>query len=112
MTQNQPTPQDIPPQKQDTQPGRESQMTPRPEYQAPVRTPAGLFFPDCLWRAHGVIGECDGAVKYADPRAFVREKQREQVFRDLGFQVVRWLAEEIMFRPWEVVARVDRALAR
>lgn len=85
---------------------------PRPEYQAPVRTPAGLFFPDCLWRAHGVIGECDGAVKYADPRAYVREKQREQVFRDLGFQVVRWLAEEIMFRPWEVVARVDRALAR
>jgi len=35
MTQNQPTPQDIPPQTQDVQPGRESQMTPRPEYQAP-----------------------------------------------------------------------------
>ncbi len=35
MTQNQPTPQDIPPQKQDVQPGREAQMTPRPEYQAP-----------------------------------------------------------------------------
>ena len=35
MTQNQPTPQDIPPQKQDVQPGREAQMTPQPEYQAP-----------------------------------------------------------------------------
>ena len=35
MTQDQPTPQDIPPQTQDVQPGRESQMTPQPEYQAP-----------------------------------------------------------------------------
>jgi len=35
MSDKQPTPQDIPPQTQDVQPGHESQMTPRPEYQAP-----------------------------------------------------------------------------
>ena len=35
MSDKQPTPQDIPPQTQEVQPGRESQMTPRPEYQAP-----------------------------------------------------------------------------
>jgi hypothetical protein len=82
----------------------------RPEWQAMVRTPAGTFFPDCLWREENLIGECDGAVKYADARAYVQEKQREQVFRDLGYRVVRWLAEEIMFRPEVVVARVARAL--
>jgi NAD(P)-dependent dehydrogenase (short-subunit alcohol dehydrogenase family) len=35
MSDKQPTPQDIPPQTQEVQPGRESQMTPRPAYQAP-----------------------------------------------------------------------------
>jgi len=35
MTDKKPTPEEIPPQTQEVQPGRESQMTPRPEYQAP-----------------------------------------------------------------------------
>ncbi len=35
MSEKQPTPEEIPPQTQDVQPGRESEMTPRPEYQAP-----------------------------------------------------------------------------
>jgi len=35
MTDKKPTPKEIPPQTQDIQPGRESQMSPRPEYQAP-----------------------------------------------------------------------------
>lgn len=83
---------------------------PRPEFQAAIRTPLGTFFPDCLWRDRGLIGECDGAVKYDDPRAYVAEKQREQALRDLGYQVVRWLGSEISFRPETVVGRVRRAL--
>ena len=35
MNDKQPTPKDIPPQTQEVQPGHESQMTPRPAYQAP-----------------------------------------------------------------------------
>ncbi len=35
MTDKKPTPEEIPPQTQEVQPGRESQMTPRPEYEAP-----------------------------------------------------------------------------
>ncbi|WP_051209403.1 hypothetical protein [Propionicicella superfundia] len=85
---------------------------PSPECQAPVRTAEGRFYPDFLWPEHGVIGECDGAVKYAsDPDAIVREKLREQALRDAGFLVVRWLAVEIMTRPGVVVERVERALA-
>ena len=81
--------------------------------QTPLRTPIGTLFPDCLWEDHRVIGECDGAVKYADgSAAFLAEKQREQVLRDLGYGMVRWLAKEIMARPEVVVARVARALDR
>lgn len=84
---------------------------PTPRFQAPVRTPIGTLFPDCLWEDRRVIGECDGAVKYAEgSAAFVAEKQREQVLRDLGYGMVRWLAREVMARPELVVARVARAL--
>lgn len=85
---------------------------PTPVFQASIRTPIGIFFPDCLWPEQRVIGECDGAVKYTDPDAFVREKQREQALRDQGYLVVRWLAREIMTSPAVVVDRVARALGR
>lgn len=83
---------------------------PMPRFQYPVRTPLGTFYPDCLWPEQGLVGECDGAVKYADASAYVREKEREQALRDQGWRVVRWLAREIMLRPGVVVERVARAL--
>ncbi len=85
---------------------------PTPIYQARIVTAAGTFFPDCLWPEHGLIGECDGAVKYLDAAAHVREKEREQALRDAGFGMVRWLAKEIMISPDVVVERVSRALSR
>lgn len=85
---------------------------PTPLFQPPVRTEAGTLFPDCLWPEKPLVGECDGAVKYRDTAAIVHEKEREQVLRDLGFDVVRWQAREIMTRPDLVVDRVLRALAK
>ncbi len=41
MSKKQPTTRDIPPQTQKKQPGRETRMTPRPEFQAPEYHPAG-----------------------------------------------------------------------
>ena len=83
---------------------------PQPVYQVAVRTPIGVFYPDCLWLEQRVIGECDGAVKYTDPDAYLKEKQREQALRDQGYVVVRWLAKEILTSPSVVVSRVGRAL--
>lgn len=83
---------------------------PRPLYQAEVRTVAGTLYPDCLWPAERLVGECDGAVKYGDPSSIVREKEREQVLRDEGFRMVRWLAKEIMTRPDLVMGRIEREL--
>lgn len=82
---------------------------PRPRYQAEVRTHRGTFFADALWEGR-LIGECDGAIKYADAGAYVREKEREQILRDLGYRFVRWQAKEIMTNPAIVVDRVARAL--
>jgi len=82
---------------------------PRPRYQAELRTPRGTFFADALWDDK-LIGECDGAVKYTDASAYVREKEREQILRDLGYRFVRWQAKEIMTNPAVVVDRVGRAL--
>lgn len=78
--------------------------------QVAIPTPAGVFFPDFLWEAERVIGEADGRIKYEDSAAIVREKEREQHLRDLGYGIVRWLGKEIHLQPGVVVARVGRAL--
>lgn len=83
---------------------------PRPRYQAEIRTSRGSFFPDCLWEDRMLIGECDGAVKYADAGGYVLEKEREQILRDLGYGFVRWQAREVMTRPDDVIERIARAL--
>jgi hypothetical protein len=83
---------------------------PRPSYQAEIRTTFGSFFPDCLWPERGLVGECDGTVKYRDANAYAHEKEREQILRDLGYDVVRWQAREIMTRPQVVMERIARAL--
>lgn len=83
---------------------------PMPEFQAKIVTSKGTFYPDCYWREARLIGECDGAVKYNTRDAMVAEKQREQVLRDDGNRFVRWLGQEIMRSPNEVIARIARAL--
>lgn len=84
---------------------------PRPRCQAKVVTSQGTFYPDFFWAEQNLIGECDGAVKYGRASAYELEKEREQVLRDAGFRMVRWLAKEIMTRPDVVVDRVARKLA-
>ena len=84
---------------------------PVPDYQTRIATPHGTFFPDFFWPELRVIGEVDGAIKYENANAYVEEKQREQILRDLGYIVIRWLAREIMLTPWIVIDRVSRALA-
>jgi hypothetical protein len=74
---------------------------------------------DFAWPSVGVIGEFDGRVKYGralapdhDPtQALWHEKLREDLLRDLGWQVVRWVWADLDDpRAW--FARLDRAVAR
>jgi len=85
---------------------------PTPGFQAEIRTARRIYFPDFLWEEQRLIGECDGAVKYTDPTAYVAEKEREQDLRDSGWRFVRWLPKEVMLRPSEVMNRIERALGR
>jgi len=83
---------------------------PMPLFQEPIHTARGLLYPDCYWPEQRLIGEVDGAVKYADAGAFVKEKEREQILRDHDYRFVRWLGKEIMAAPHVVVGRIGRAL--
>lgn len=83
-----------------------------PHPQVSVRGMSGV-----LWRvdflfAERVIGECDGAVKYADPQALWREKKRQEDLEQAGYIVVRWTWEEIVHRPWIVIRRILNAIER
>lgn len=91
------------------------------ELQLDVLNPAGGFVGrvDFAWSTLGVIGEFDGRMKYGrklkpgqDPAdALWREKLREDLLRDLGWQVVRWVWAELDDpRAW--FARLERAIAR
>jgi very-short-patch-repair endonuclease len=83
---------------------------PMPLFQHKIPSRIGSLYPDFYWPELGLIGECDGAVKYAEALGYVNEKEREQVLRDLGYLIVRWLAKEIMVTPHIVVERIARAL--
>lgn len=83
---------------------------PTPAFQAEIRTSLKTYFPDFVWKEQRLIGECDGEVKYTDPKAYVAEKEREQDLRDNDWRFVRWLPKEVMLRPREVMDRIERAL--
>ena len=93
---------------------------PAPVPQAPVVTGIGVFYGDCYWPEFGVVGECDGAVKYAggttgatqaaaDERRLA-EKDRENAIRRTGLKVVRWMAAEAMYAPDAWLAELASAL--
>ncbi len=72
----------------------------------------GVFYIDFGWPEYGVVGECDGMIKYQDHTVLVREKLRQEALERAGWLVVRWTYQEIVLRPEVVIARVERALRR
>ena len=92
-----------------------------PQLQYEVRNAAGQLVgrADFAWEEHRTLGEFDGRTKYgrflkpgqtaAD--VIYREKLREDAFRDLGWQVVRWCWADLS-TPWLIRDRLLRAFAR
>lgn len=97
---------------------------PKPELQIPLFDDVGLMgYPDFLWQDLRVIGEADGLLKYRpddndappdvrDRDALAREKQREDRFRDNGYEVFRFTWEIAVHRPAVLEQRALRAFAR
>lgn len=95
---------------------------PRPTLQVPLYDDDGRIRArvDMLLEEEGVVGEADGAGKYAaDPQALFEEKRREDWIRQVhNYEVVRWVPEEmrtalgrrgVLQRWWEAI---DRARVR
>lgn len=74
---------------------------------------------DFAWLEFKTLGEYDGRSKYGGLRqpdqsfadVLWDEKQREDNLRDLGWQVVRWMWEDLE-HPERLLARLQRAFAR
>lgn len=74
---------------------------------------------DFAWPEHRTIAEFDGRLKYGRLlrpgddvcEVVFREKVREDLLRDLGWQVVRWIWADLA-RPLVIAERVRRAFAR
>ena len=77
---------------------------------------------DGLWEDCAVVAEVDGRGKYLDgvlgptgehaAQAVIAEKVREDAIRDVGLEMVRWDLAELLQRPLQLAARIERARAR
>jgi hypothetical protein len=74
---------------------------------------------DFCWEEFRTLGEFDGKEKYGRllrpgqtaATAIFAEKRREDALRDLGWQIVRWLWEDL-HHPEELRRRLERAFER
>ncbi len=86
---------------------------PAPELQTLLGDESGIVGRvDHYWAEHRTIAEADGELKYKEPADLFAEKRREDRFRDVGFQVVRYTWDEAYWRPDLLAARARRAFAR
>ena len=71
---------------------------------------------DHLWPELGVVGECDGKLKYESPNdvgeVIWQEKRRHEWLQDLGLEVARWGYTEVAGDGALMEARYLRAVQR
>ena len=94
---------------------------PCPDLQQEVLGPDGqvLARVDFLWKEQRTVGEFDGKIKYGRllkpgqtaAEVIYAEKLREDLLRDFGYQVVRWIWIDL-YKPGVIRNRVLRAFAR
>jgi very-short-patch-repair endonuclease len=62
-----------------------------------------------MWREQRTVGEADGILKYDVEGKVIRdEKLRHARIEDAGYEIARWIWDEIWNTPNLVVARVLR----
>lgn len=87
---------------------------PRPQMQVEIADSNGLLIArvDFAWEGTKVIGEADGAWKYADTDDLYAEKRREDALRARGFVVIRWGWQDLrngMDLRWRLAAALRDA---
>ena len=70
------------------------------------------YWADFVWRDMRIIGEADGALKYATRDDVMREKERQEALERAGWLVIRWNWAEAVTDPSIMIRRIERAIAR
>jgi very-short-patch-repair endonuclease len=82
-----------------------------PQLQVSIAGPDARYSVDFYWPKHRVIAEADGEVKYSEPRKAIRQLERDQRLRDLGYKVVHFTWRELFQNPRAVIERIRKAFA-
>ncbi len=84
---------------------------PKPLIGFPVVGASGQrYWSDMCWKSQRVLGEADGAMKYATGEDLFAEKRREDDLRRAGWIFVRWTWQEAVVDPFCFISRLSRAL--
>lgn len=83
-----------------------------PSVNVTVETPWGPYEVDALWPERRLVVELDGWSTHRDRETFRRDHRRTADVSAAGFRVVRLDWSQVVGRPDETVARLDRLVPR
>ncbi|MGH2886265.1 MAG: DUF559 domain-containing protein [Solirubrobacteraceae bacterium] len=72
----------------------------------------GRYVPDFMWREQRLIVEIDSYQFHGGPSAFHNDREKDLVYRDAGFDVLRPTRDHVVHQPARVLVSVVRALER
>jgi predicted transcriptional regulator of viral defense system len=85
---------------------------PPPDLQVDVRGDGFIGRVDFMWPEFVTIAEVDGAMKYDDRSAAMKQLRRDARLRDAGYEVVHFNWQEITAEPGRVAASIRAAFER
>jgi hypothetical protein len=85
---------------------------PPPQLQARLGGEEFIARVDFLWPRYRTVAEADGALKYDDRSAAMRQLRRDALLHDAGYQVVHFSWQDITHTPEQVAARIRAAFRR
>lgn len=67
---------------------------------------------DFAWPQYRVAAEYDGLAWHSGPEAMRRDRRRQTALMDVDWSIVPIVYEDVRFRAWEMVARIDGQFRR
>jgi hypothetical protein len=67
---------------------------------------------DFAWPDYRVAVEYDGLDWHSSPDALRRDRRRSAALMEVGWMVIAIVFDDVRYRPWEFVARIDAQLRR
>jgi very-short-patch-repair endonuclease len=77
-----------------------------------TNVPFGPYEADFVWRRERLIVELDSPTFHGGPGAFQNDREKDLVYRDARFDVLRFTREHVVHEPPRVLVRLVRELVR